>query len=521
MTASGDHLLNVRVPAGDPYSTCVCDVYLPDHRTLPAPVVITRTSYGRHLHRDEGRGWAARGFVYVVSDVRGRYDSDGHFDPYRNERIDGAALIDWVRTQPWYDGSIVAYGGSYAAYTAFAMAVERPREVSAVISLGPCMEMAHVKFDPSGVLRLYEHLGWWVTHGDSRTSRPGMPGSLLPTIDSYLPVPVRSLPRTLGIDLPTWERALDCGPHHRDPERITAGELGHLPMPTLHVGGWFDLAVDSTIEHFVLSGGALADRPIRTAIIGPWTHDLFHDPAQRFGGTARLDWATTCVTWIRDRLNPDDHPTGEHTSVSIFRIGTNDWVDHDEWPTTTHTQTLYTHSDGGLSGSMDAKMSARRYVYEPDNPCPAVPPDADRSALHSRSDVIVFGTCPLPEPLSVVGRPEVLLSATSTAPTADWIVRLLVRLSTGELFTLSRGMVVAAGAARSHRIVMSQTVCAVPVDSELLLEITSSDFPTVTRNLGTHGDRYGSSNTHPATVDVESGGGDRTRLVLPIGGGAR
>ncbi|MBV8542209.1 MAG: CocE/NonD family hydrolase [Pseudonocardiales bacterium] len=111
--------LRLTVPDGTALAT---DVYLPEPQHLPAPTVITRTPYGKMTHLREGIGWARHGFAYVTQDVRGRYDSDGHWVPYQGERRDGHTTLDWVLRRPWCDGRLIAAGASYAAYTAWALA---------------------------------------------------------------------------------------------------------------------------------------------------------------------------------------------------------------------------------------------------------------------------------------------------------------------------------------------------------------------------------------------------------------
>ena len=49
----------------------------------------------------------------VVQDVRGRYESEGAFDPLRQEAPDGDDTLNWIARQPWSDGKIGMIGGSY------------------------------------------------------------------------------------------------------------------------------------------------------------------------------------------------------------------------------------------------------------------------------------------------------------------------------------------------------------------------------------------------------------------------
>src|SRR5687767_11577683 len=78
--------VRVRMPDGVELSA---DVYRPD---APGsfPVILVRTPYDNGLASNVKRGkfWAARGYAFVIQDVRGRGDSDGEFYPLRDEEVD-------------------------------------------------------------------------------------------------------------------------------------------------------------------------------------------------------------------------------------------------------------------------------------------------------------------------------------------------------------------------------------------------------------------------------------------------
>src|SRR5579862_6453142 len=91
---------NVRIPLRDGI-TLSADLTLPG--PLPAPAVVIRTPYGKSGEPQSKRGstFGAAGYATVVVDVRGRGDSDGQFQPYRNDGPDGFDVIGWVAAQDW------------------------------------------------------------------------------------------------------------------------------------------------------------------------------------------------------------------------------------------------------------------------------------------------------------------------------------------------------------------------------------------------------------------------------------
>src|SRR4051794_27520703 len=105
---------NVRVKMRDGVSL-VADIYRPK-ADGPLPVLLTRTPYNR---KDPSTGifLAANGYVVIMQDTRGRFDSEGEFYPFRNEAADGYDTIEWAAGLPGTTGKVGMFGGSYVGAT--------------------------------------------------------------------------------------------------------------------------------------------------------------------------------------------------------------------------------------------------------------------------------------------------------------------------------------------------------------------------------------------------------------------
>ena len=120
---------NVAVPMRDGV-VLRADVYRPAGEGR-WPVLIMRTPYGKDGAVSDGseptilRG-ARSGYAVVVQDVRGRYHSDGEFNPYRNEGKDGYDTIEWAAGQPWSNGKVGTFGLSYPGAVQWLAAMEAP-----------------------------------------------------------------------------------------------------------------------------------------------------------------------------------------------------------------------------------------------------------------------------------------------------------------------------------------------------------------------------------------------------------
>ncbi len=89
----------------------------------PQPAAMMFTIYTNpRKNRSQAALAAARGYVGVVVDARGKRLGTGAVAPYETEGDDGNAAIDWISRQPWNDGRVVMYGGSYSGFAAWAAA---------------------------------------------------------------------------------------------------------------------------------------------------------------------------------------------------------------------------------------------------------------------------------------------------------------------------------------------------------------------------------------------------------------
>lgn len=492
--------------AADDGTSLVVDVYLPDD--CPAPVVVTRTPYGRSAMAGHGRGWARNGFGYVVQDVRGRYGSGGDWFPYRHERDDGRALVDWVAAQPWCARDIVVAGASYGSFTAWAAALAAPEKVRAVISEVPAAGFRAAHFEASGVLRLRESLGWWTEHADARTSRTETDARRASTevIDH---LPVCAIGQRSPTPIPRWWEAV----HDTEPlARLSLDELGSCSIPSLHIGGWYDLFLPQTLAQWDAAGRDHRPRPARGLVVGPWRHELSSPRSSTAGGRdhgvdSQLPLGPLQVRWVREILAGRDPAL-----TQVFLVGRNRWLER--WPAKATTQRWFTHADGSLSPARPAGSGRHRFTYNPKNPTPSLGVDTDWACHDGGDGRVLFRGAPLPAPIAIVGTPTLVLTALSTAPTADWVTHLIERTEDGHAFELSEGNTTTTGGDRAT-IDLRPLATALPTGSRLELHISGSDFPRLARNLNTSRDRYTTSETDIADQTVISGE-YATVLDLPV-----
>lgn len=69
--------------------------------------------------------------------TRGKACSPDEIVPYQYDGRDAAAVIDWIAKQPWSDGRVGMYGGSYSGFTAWAAAKYMPAPLKAMMVGAP------------------------------------------------------------------------------------------------------------------------------------------------------------------------------------------------------------------------------------------------------------------------------------------------------------------------------------------------------------------------------------------------
>lgn len=118
----------------------------PDGATVCALVVRPRSASGRlpallnftiyanpQTLLDEARRTASHGYAGVEGLTRGKGCSPDKSVPYEHDGTDAAAVIDWISRQPWSDGRVGMYGGSYEGFTQWAAAKHRPKALKALM----------------------------------------------------------------------------------------------------------------------------------------------------------------------------------------------------------------------------------------------------------------------------------------------------------------------------------------------------------------------------------------------------
>ena len=133
------YLVEKHIPVRTPDGATVCAyVVRPRAAREPLPALLQFTIYADSVTavRDALLS-AAHGYAGVTGYTRGKACSSDTPVPYVHDGPDAAALIDWIARQPWSDGRVGMYGGSYSGFTAWAAARRRPSALKGIMAGAP------------------------------------------------------------------------------------------------------------------------------------------------------------------------------------------------------------------------------------------------------------------------------------------------------------------------------------------------------------------------------------------------
>src|SRR5690348_9321989 len=131
-TATPDMRWGVKIPMRDGV-LLNATVFQPHAQKDPLPVIFTLTPYIGDSYTDRAMYFAQHGYVYALVDVRGRGNSGGAFEPFANDAKDGYDVVEWFAKQPYCNGKVTMWGGSYAGFDQWSTLKEFPPHLATIV----------------------------------------------------------------------------------------------------------------------------------------------------------------------------------------------------------------------------------------------------------------------------------------------------------------------------------------------------------------------------------------------------
>jgi len=539
---------NVAVPMRDGIKL-YANIYKPDVDGK-FPVILIRMPYGKDepycFMPAHGKYWVKKGYVCVVQDVRGKYASEGKFEPYFNEADDGYDTLDWIASQPWCDGNIGMTGESYYGYTQWAVAWLNHPNLKCIAPGTTYSDVYGMRNYNDGAFCLQRVVGWACRRG-GRTRNNCL------RLD-YWHLPLISMVDGAGVRRDLYKDWV------RHPSRDAYWEpmdvsqkYNQVKIPIYHWGGWYDIFLPFTINGWrgvKENSGSIETRKNQWLLIAPTDHELTPAKTQRIG---RIDIGKEAWTYEKLQrffdywLKGADNGFDRTPRVEIFTIGDNKWRYEDEWPPDRVKYTrYYFHSGRGantLSGDGLLNLEEPNdeptdsYVYDPNNPVTISLETSvyemaelkDRSPVEQRADVLVYTTPNLEKDLEITGPITATLFAASSARDTDFTAALVDVFPDGYTHMIQEGIVraryrssdsepslIEPGKIYEYTIDLWATSYVVKQGHRIRVEISSSNFNRWDRNPNT-GNEFGmDAETMKATQTIYHDRQHPSHITLPI-----
>jgi len=423
----------------------------------------------------------------ILQDVRGRYASEGHWRPLRDDVNDGVDTAAWIGKQPWSDGTIGTMGSSYDGGTQHALAIGNAPYVKAMFPRNAMSDIGLYGVRHNGAFEL-RFANWVIGLGNvpgatdpAETAKRANedPTAIAALVDfgtrarefvHQLPLVRGATPLRFAPDYEGWLiEAMSHGDYDRFWKDSGSSVIDHLAeykdVAEYHTTGWYD-SWTASVANINYVSLRKAKKSLQRLIIGPWLHSaefLNYAGEAQFTDDAAVDLPRMHLAWYNHWLKGIDNGVEREMPVRIYVMGGGDahktkegrifvgghWREEPDWPLARAVKTLYyLHADGELSVNR-ATDPPRTYRFDPRNPVPTIGGNLssqgnlafagaadqrcrpnfwqciDTSPFSSRPDVLVFQTAPLASDVEVTGRLIVNLWASTDSRDTDFTAKLI------------------------------------------------------------------------------------------------
>ncbi len=461
---------DVMIPARDGVKLHTL-IFAPKNASGRLPFLIERSPYGFDNGRAERtlatryKELADEGFIFVLQDIRGRYQSEGQFVMQRpvhdrsqpnsiDEGTDTYDTIDWLlKNVPNHNGRAGLLGISYGGWlTAMALIEPHPALKAASEQASPADMYLGDDFHHNGAFRLSYGFEY-VARMETGKVQYKFDFDKYDTFDWYLTLgPLSEIDkRYFHGEKPTWNNFVNH-PNYDSfwQQQAVQRILTKTSVPNLNVAGWWDqedywgpMKIYETLEKDD------ADHK-NYLVIGPWRHGGWGGDGKNLGP---IDFSGDQSKYFREKIEAPwfaywlkDKGQLHQPEAMAFETGRNTWEKYDAWPPQKGIQKrkLYTSVSGALTFDVPRDSSGNAfdsYVSDPAHPVPyrhrPIPPTyssnsgwtqwlvEDQRFVDLRPDVLSWKTEPLQDDLVIAGDVVAHLFASTSGSDGDWIVKLI------------------------------------------------------------------------------------------------
>lgn len=361
-------------------------LYLPQDLAVPAPCLFALTPYTVDRNHLRASYFAEQGFPFLVVDARGRGNSAGRFRAYIQEADDGYDVVEWIAAQPYCNGKVAMFSGSYEGYNQWATAARFPPHL---VTIAPGMAPALGIDFPMRNNICYPYVMRWLALTAGRTSQASIfadqefwRGQYRRWYESGRPF--NELDALVGHPSSLFQEwishpELDA---YWDAYALTTESYAKLDLPILTLTGSYDFDQPGALHHYREHlRHATPDAASRHyLVLGPWDHAGTLAPKRDVGGLqlgpeALVDILGLHAQWYAWIMLSGAKPPFLKKNVAYYVMGAEMWRYADTLEAvTSRTMTLFLHSaenpvgiftSGSLLSKRSPGSSHDQFKYDP------------------------------------------------------------------------------------------------------------------------------------------------------------
>jgi hypothetical protein len=313
------------------------NVYVPRGEVKPAPCIFTLTPYIAQSYHDRGMYFAAHGYPFLTVDVRGRGNSQGQFRPLIQEAQDGYDIVEWLAKQPYCNGKVAMWGGSYAGYDQWVTASQFPPHLATIVPAAA--PYVGVDFPFRGNI-FYTYDVQWLALVNGHAAQTGLFGDDV-FWKSYFKrwleggEPFNGLGREVLGDMAATFQEWVAHPYpdtYWDAYNPTAAQYSKLTLPILTITGSYDDDQPGALQHYreYMRNASAESKARHYLIIGPWDHAGTRTPSAQVGGltfgpASLVDLPKLHLEWYAWTMQDGPKPAFLQKPVAYYVMQADRW----------------------------------------------------------------------------------------------------------------------------------------------------------------------------------------------------
>lgn len=363
-----DILWGVKVPLRDGVNLNAT-VYKPDNQINALPLIVDITPYISDDYHIRGKYFSQQGYIYAVIDCRGRGSSEGIFDPLAQEAKDGYDVVEWFAKQPYCNGKISMWGGSYSGYNQWATAKEFPPHLNTIVpaaSVHPGIDYPN----PGNIFMSYTMS--WLTFTSGKTGNTNIFGEGAFWETKYAEMyknhlPFSQLDKIVGNETTVFQKWISHPSYDDFWQNMnpTQADYRKMNIPILTITGHYDadqLGAMTFYKDFMKFASAEAKKN-KYLILGPWDHSGTRTPHADVGGllfdkASLLDLNQLHKEWYDYTMKGGELPTFLKKHIAYYVVGDEKWKYADNLESiASELRTYYLSSNGVATAFQSGQLT--------------------------------------------------------------------------------------------------------------------------------------------------------------------